>query len=77
MIVCEYYFKNASANGSDQLTAWTAEVDLLAARGWVVIDCCRERLHPGHWTVVLGWPAEQFRVLYFHDLSRSDELPED
>ena len=55
MIVCDVFFKEFYAHGSDDyLCHWAAEADWMAAEGWRVIECCRKSEHPGVWTVVFG-----------------------
>jgi hypothetical protein len=62
MIVCEYFFKPFYTRGSEEyLQAWALEVDLLADKGWKVLDCCRQTQGRGFWTVILARPAHQFR----------------
>jgi hypothetical protein len=39
MIVCEYFFKEFNARGSDEyLSAWAADVDRMADEGWEVVE---------------------------------------
>jgi hypothetical protein len=55
MIVCDVFFKEFYARGSDDyINAWATEVDWMAAEGWTVIESCRQSEHPGFWTVVFG-----------------------
>jgi hypothetical protein len=55
MIVCDVFFKEFYARGSDDyLSHWATEVDWMAADGWRVVECCRQSEYPGFWTVVFG-----------------------
>jgi hypothetical protein len=61
MIVCEYFFKEFDARGSDEyLNAWAAEVDRMGGLGWKVADSTRRRKQPGVWSVLLVRPAQEF-----------------
>jgi hypothetical protein len=61
IIVWEYFYKEFNARGgNDYLQTWAAEVDLLAERGWAVLDCVRRPRRPGFWTTVLCRPASEF-----------------
>jgi len=54
MIVCEYFYKEFHSGGSNEyLKEWASDVDEMAAHGWRVLDCVRQRQSPGFWTVVL------------------------
>jgi hypothetical protein len=56
MIVCEYFFKEFYSRGSnDYLSAWAAQVDCMAGKGWQVLDC-RRKPQPGFWTVIFERP---------------------
>ena len=59
MIVCEYFYKEFFSGGSNKyLSEWASEVDEMAAHGWKVLDCVRQRHVTGFWTVVLVRFAE-------------------
>jgi hypothetical protein len=60
MIVYECFFKDFYSRGSnDYLIQWAAQVDLMTAEGWNVLDCCRDQEHPGFWTTILERPGRE------------------
>jgi hypothetical protein len=57
VIVCEYFFKDFDARGSDAyLTSWAADVDQMAAKGWEVVEYVPRPL--GQWTVLFSKPSD-------------------